>query len=181
MDFVHKPPVTFFAKPSNAIDTLILRLLDQLHPEITAKQLRIELDLDHVCLQQLSGDIRAAVQGMFVNFIACALDRSEISITLIDSPGMNSPGHWELEICDMTEANQLNGLLLDGDFSNCRLPSRGTNERIPAPAIKLPGNLASAVSAAERCQATIEAWHCPQGGIALILIVPKIKSQAVAA
>jgi hypothetical protein len=37
------------------------------------------------------------------------------------------------------------------------------------------------VSAAERCQATIEAWHCPQGGIALILIVPKIKSQAVAA
>ena len=181
MDFVHKPPVTYFAKPSNAIDTLILRMLDQLHPEITAKQLRIELDLDHVCLQHLSGDMRSAVQGMIVNFIACALDRSEISITLIDSPGMDSPGHWELEICDMTDGNQRVGSMLDGHFSNCRLPSRETSDRIPAPVIKLPGNLAAAVNAAERCQATIEAWHCPQGGIALILIVPKYKSQAVAA
>ncbi len=181
MDFVHRPPATYFAKPSNAIDTLILRLLDQLHPEISSRQLRIEIDLDHVGLPQLSADIRSAVQGMIVNFIACALDRSVISITLIDSPGMNSPGHWELEVCDMTDANQLNGSLLDGHFSNCRLPSHRTSDRFPAPAIKLPGNLASAVSAAERCQATIEAWHCPQGGIALILIVPKAKPHAIAA
>ncbi len=168
----------YFQSSANALNILILRIIDLLHPEISSKQLRIELDLDRVHLSAISADVRTAISGMMFNFIHSAREGSEIAITLIDSPGIETPGHWEFEICDLSEPCDKRWPSADR-FGNCDVTSQtgwNTSRRADA-----SSNLSLALSAAKRCGGNVEAWHCPQGGIAMILIVPKTKADLVAA
>lgn len=168
----------YFQSSANALDILILRILDLLHPEISSKQLRIELDLDRVCLSTITADVRTAISGMMFNFIHSAREGSDIAITLIDSPGIDTPGHWEFEICDLSEPCDKQWPSSDR-FGNCDMTSRpggDTSHRSDA-----SSNLSLALAAAKRCGGNVEAWHCPQGGIAMILIVPKTKADLVTA
>ncbi|MEZ6093741.1 MAG: hypothetical protein R3C03_05825 [Pirellulaceae bacterium] len=160
-----------FNTPSLAVDTLVLRTIDQLMPEVRSRDVRIDLDLDHVILDHMPTDVELAVRNLIVNSLQRAGYRSEISITLIDSPGMESPGQWELEVCDFSRTTT------EEAWPN-------TNQVVHGEKIQRTGNysnsIAAALAAANRCSGTIEAWHCPQGGIAMILIMPKIRHRAVA-
>ncbi|MBX3417474.1 MAG: hypothetical protein KF851_07735 [Pirellulaceae bacterium] len=177
MQLLNQSLADYFQFPSQALDTLVLRILDLLHPEIATKQLRIELDLDHVVLSEITADIRNAISGMMFNFVQSAEAGSEIAITLIDSPGIDSPGHWELEICDLSEPERNAKQLASDSFSNCNLGNLNPISEFSA--ANRSGNLTKAIESARRCHGTIEAWHCPQGGIAMILIVPKAKADPV--
>jgi hypothetical protein len=154
-----------FCTPSKAIDTLVLRTVDQLMPELRSRSIQLDLDLDHVAIDDLSEDIILAVRSLIINAIQWAGPRSELAITLIDSPGIDSPGQWELEVCDVASGElPVGDLLNDNHVLDSERMGHHTHEN---------PSIAAAVRAAARCSGTIEAWHCPQGGIAMILVMPR--------
>ncbi len=161
-------------RPSNAIDTLVLRTIDQLMPEIKSRGLNLDLDLDHVSVNPLTEDMILAVRSLIINTIQWAGHRSDIAITLIDSPGMDTPGQWELEVCDLSAHSSPN--TESWPSANHVLQSHESSSVSP----RFP-TIASAIHAASRCSGMIEAWHCPQGGIAMILVMPKKTSERAAA
>ncbi len=168
-------PINHIARESTSIDTLVLRTVDQLMPEVKARGLHLDIDLDHVRLPQLNDDTKLAVHSLIANAIQWAELRSEVSITLIDSPGIDTPGQWELEVCDMSIVPEASDEFLLPN--NCVL--HAAEEFNPQWHFDKPAltTIAAAVRAAERCCGTIEAWHCPQGGIAMILVMPKSRAR----
>lgn len=182
MEFVIPHSGRFAQSPSRSIDTFVLRTLDQLHPEITSKGIALELDLDHVTVPVLHHDLQTAVRGFIVNAIQCVGDHSQLAITLIDSAGFESPGHWELEICDFTSSTGV-----DQPNSTSRLfPMNQGNQVLdedffgPGVGKTNWGTMTQALQAARRCHGSIEAWHCPQGGIAMILVIPRQRVAQIA-
>lgn len=159
--FNREPPI---AGPQNrvartpSIKQLMLEIVTQLGPEIRARQLALDFDLDDVPIRGQAFPMTTAIQCLLSFAIEQSPNRSELSITLIDCGD-----HWELELAgpfDDLIANRES----DGPTPNVvRLASVVCRDE----------RLQRAEMIAIACGGDIEVWQCPQGGLALVLHVPQ--------
>ncbi len=144
------------------VNTLVQSILSELGPEIRARQIELDIDLDSVPLKHHAATISTAIRGLIANSLQSAPHRGQISITLIDSVDQ-----WELEIADTSEPS----LAALNPSVNHRLKifSHGSSP-----------HLQRADRAAFAIGGGIQFWNCPQGGVAFVLVIPKKRMRMVA-
>ncbi len=164
---------------TESVRNLLVQLLSEMQPEILARRVRLDLDLDDV--QMDSGDhdtpmssrpkVIAAMRGLLADAIESTGHEGELSVTLIDADSS-----WELELATATR----NRPAVAGDSPGNKSPS-ATNEPNPADNVRihrLAGgwrgkNFTLSTQAANQCGGQIQILECPQGGAARVLVMPK--------
>jgi len=155
------------AGEDQSVRSLLVRLLNEMQPEIQARRVQLELDLDDVQLEPAglakalpavnsNPHVIRAIRGLLADAIESASFDGELSVTLIDAD--NS---WELELATSEYRQRCNSSEPVGESRN-RLVG-GTRGR----------NFAISNQAANECGGQIQIMECPQGGSARILVMPK--------
>lgn len=151
-----------------SVRQLLLQLLTELQPEIQARRVQVELDLDEVSLPASSPlpptprrpQMVAAIRGLLADAIESSGHEGELSVTLIDTDQA-----WELEFA--TSGRRSGGPAPTAKLENCEpgLRSQLTGLR--------GRNFLLSNRAAGECGGQVQFLECPQGGSARVLVIPK--------
>lgn len=144
------------------VNGLVHSILSELGPEIRARQIELDIDLDSVPLRHQAATISTAIRGLIANSLQSAPHRGQISITLIDSADQ-----WELEVADTSEPELVSA-------------KPALNHRLKIFSHGSSPHLQRADRAAFAIGGEIQFWNCPQGGVAFVLVIPKKRMRMVA-
>lgn len=157
---------------SDSVRNVLVQLLAELQPEIHARKVHVELDLDEVAIQPAGPfpaqpastrrpQIIAAIRGLLADAIESAAYDGDLSVTLIDTDNA-----WELELA-VSAQPQPPGWTRDSEDAadtgplDCLVPGlRGKNFSISN-------------RVANECGGQVQFLECPQGGSARVLVMPK--------
>lgn len=171
---------------TDSIRDLLIRLLAELQPELLARRVQLELDLDEVTLAGPAAARGAAsppaavvqaIRGLLADAIESTGYDGELAVTLIDADTQ-----WELELATIRSVDHSArqqparpaGSRAEPDAAGARQPQRFARADATAPAIPLPGpNFDLSSRAATSCGGQVGLMRCPQGGMARLLVMPK--------
>ena len=144
---------------SNAIDVslLVQQVLKKLHPEIETRDVSVETDLADLVATCQPETVQATIQSLVRHALGAMPDGGEISVTLIDGNCQ-----WELEIADSSNGEDWHSYGIEGGD----LPTIVADE--------LDAHMTAAHQLAMSQGGQIQTWNCPQGGIANVLVIPKL-------
>lgn len=158
------------AGEDQSVRSLLVRLLTEMQPEIQARRVQLELDLDDVQMDRsglasmlpavnANPTVIRAIRGLLADAIESTSFDGELSVTLIDADSS-----WELELATTEQRSQSKGI--DVTRQSREIKNRmvgGVRGR----------NFAISNQAANECGGQIQIMECPQGGSARILVMPK--------
>ena len=147
---------------SNAIEVslLVQQVLQKMHPEMETRNVSVETDLSDDISTHQPETIRSTIRSLVRQALSVMPDGGELSVTLVDGNFQ-----WELEVADSSNGENWHAV----DRENCDLPAIVSHE--------LSAHMSAAHQLAMSQGGQIQTWNCPQGGVANVLVIPKLDQQ----
>jgi hypothetical protein len=175
-----------------SIRALLIQLLAEMQPEILARRMQLELDLDDVPFgsqpssQPPTSGTRSgivhAMRGLLADAIESTGYEGELTVTLVDADNC-----WELELATIRSGELVvpqlpgtkNSTLLNPPRFHTPAGNQESARTSTDPASAGP-NFVLGSRAAVECGGQVELMRCPQGGVARILVMPKPRARRAA-
>lgn len=174
---------------SGSIRALLIQLLAEMRPELLARRVQVELDLDdvplgaqgqtHPAMGVNRSGIVHAMRGLLADAIESTGYEGELTVTLVDADS-----RWELELATIRSGEQV-APVAPGTAGQPALESprftvaagQTKTSGKPDKAAAAGPNFLLGSRAAVECGGQVELMRCPQGGVARILVMPKPRAR----